>query len=96
MDFQVSEEMSVRLAMIREFMDQEVIPLEGEMLHGDPQTLGEQVAVAQAKVKQLGLWAPNHPVEFGGLGLSMVSGCGVGLVFRHKFSLPLKKASLKI
>ena len=72
MDFQVSEEMSVRLAMIREFMDREVIPLEGEMLHGDAQTLQTAVEAAQAKVKQMGLWAPNHPVEFGGLGLSMV------------------------
>jgi alkylation response protein AidB-like acyl-CoA dehydrogenase len=72
MEFEVSEEMSVRLAMIREFMDREVIPLEGEMLHGDPKTLAEGVEHAQAKVKQMGLWAPNHPVEFGGLGLSMV------------------------
>ena len=32
MDFEVSEEMSTMLAMIREFMDREVIPLEGEML----------------------------------------------------------------
>ncbi|MEO6157818.1 MAG: acyl-CoA dehydrogenase family protein [Ilumatobacteraceae bacterium] len=68
----MSEEMTVRLAMIREFMDREVIPLEGEMLHGDPRTLEIAVAAAQAKVKQMGLWAPNHPVEFGGLGLSMV------------------------
>ncbi len=72
MEFSISEEMSVRLTMIREFMDREVIPLEGEMLHGDPDTLAEGVATAQAKVKQMGLWAPNHPVEFGGLGLSMV------------------------
>ena len=72
MQFEVSEEMTVRLAMIREFMDREVIPLEGEMLHGDPERLAEAVAAAQAKVKQMGLWAPNHPVEFGGLGLSMV------------------------
>lgn len=72
MDFTTSEEMSVRLTMIREFMDREVIPLEGEMLHGDPLTLAAAVARAQAKVKQMGLWAPNHPVEYGGLGLSMV------------------------
>lgn len=72
MDFQVSEEMSVRLSMIHEFMNREVIPLEGEMLHGDPGTLAKGVAAAQAKVKGMGLWAPNHPVEFGGLGLSMV------------------------
>lgn len=72
MDFQVSEEMSVRLGMIREFMEREVIPLENEMLHGDPEVLAAGVARAQAKVKQMGLWAPNHPVELGGLGLSMV------------------------
>jgi alkylation response protein AidB-like acyl-CoA dehydrogenase len=72
MDFDVSEEMSVRLAMIGEFMDREVIPLERELLHGDRDTLDDAVAAAQRKVKQMGLWAPNHPVEVGGLGLSMV------------------------
>ena len=72
MDFQVSEKMATMLAMIREFMDREVIPLEGEMLFGSPETLAAGVAAAQEKVKQMGLWAPNHPVEFGGLGLSMV------------------------
>ena len=72
MDFDVSEQMTVRLAMIGEFMEREVIPLEGEMLHGDPATLEAGVRAAQAKVKQMGLWAPNHPVDLGGLGLSMV------------------------
>ena len=72
MDFELTEKMSTMLAMIREFMDLEVIPLEGEMLHGDPATLEAGVKAAQAKVKQMGLWAPNHPIEYGGLGLSMV------------------------
>jgi len=72
MDFEVSEQMSTMLAMIREFMDREVIPLESVMLHGDEAALQAGVEAAQAKVKQMGLWAPNHPVEFGGLGLSMV------------------------
>jgi acyl-CoA dehydrogenase len=71
-DFAVSEEMSVRLEMIRAFMEREVIPLEQEMLFGDPVELERLVAAAQVKVKQMGLWAPNHPVEYGGLGLSMV------------------------
>ena len=61
MDFQVSEKMTTMLAMIREFMDREVIPLEGEMLFGTPETLAAGVAAAQAKVQQMGLWAPNHP-----------------------------------
>jgi acyl-CoA dehydrogenase len=72
MDFSVSEEMSIRLEMIREFMEREVIPLESVMLHGDPAELQAGVEAAQAKVRQMGLWAPNHPVEFGGLGLSLV------------------------
>lgn len=72
MDFQVSEKMSTMLAMVREFMDREVIPLEGEMLFGTPETLAVGMAKAQEKVKQMGLWAPNFPVEFGGLGLSLV------------------------
>jgi acyl-CoA dehydrogenase len=71
-DFEVSEEMSTMLALVREFMDREVIPLEGEMLHGDPATLEVAVRAAQAKVMQMGLWAPNHPTELGGLGLCMV------------------------
>ncbi len=60
------------LSMVGEFVDRELIPIEGEMLHGDADTVAALVASAQAKVRQMGLWAPNHPVEFGGLGLSMV------------------------
>ena len=52
MDFDVSEEMSTMLAMIREFMTREVIPLEGEMLHGDPTRLADGVGAAQSKVAQ--------------------------------------------
>jgi acyl-CoA dehydrogenase len=72
MDFDVSEKMQTILEAVRSFMDNEVIPLEGEMLHGEPAALDAAVARAQDKVRQMGLWASNHPVEFGGLGLSMV------------------------
>jgi acyl-CoA dehydrogenase len=72
MDFEISEKMQTILEMVRSFMDAEVIPLEGEMLFGDPETLDKAVAHAQDRVRQMGLWASNHPVEFGGLGLNMV------------------------
>ena len=72
MDFEVSEQMETILTMVREFVDDELVPIEGEMLHGSPETVQDLVVAAQAKVRQMGLWAPNHPVEFGGLGLSMV------------------------
>lgn len=72
MDFAISEKMQTILDMVTTFMDTEVIPLEGEMLHGDAATLDSLVALAQDKVRQMQLWAPNHPVEFGGLGLTML------------------------
>jgi acyl-CoA dehydrogenase len=72
MDFEVSEKMATILTMVDEFIRDEVIPLEGEMLHGSPEELDRLVAAAQVKVRQMGLWAPNHPLEYGGLGLSMV------------------------
>jgi acyl-CoA dehydrogenase len=71
-DFDVSEKMTVILEMVDRFVAEELIPLEGEMLHGDPAVLDEAVGKAQDKVRQMGLWAPNHPVELGGLGLDMV------------------------
>jgi len=43
MDFEISEQMTTILEMVREFMDREVIPLEGEMLHGDPSVLEERL-----------------------------------------------------
>ena len=72
MDFELSEKMTTILDLVGEFIERELIPIEGEMLHGDPKQVEELVATAQDKVRQMELWAPNHPVEFGGLGLSMV------------------------
>jgi acyl-CoA dehydrogenase len=72
MDFGLSQRMTVICEMVRAFVDDELIPLEGLMLHGSPDELADAVAKAQVKVRQMELWAPNHPVEYGGLGLSMV------------------------
>ena len=72
MDFEVSEKMETILTMVREFVDRELVPIEGEMLHGSPDWVEALMTAAQVKVRQMGLWAPNHPVEYGGLGLTMV------------------------
>ncbi len=72
MDFEVSEKMATILSMVNEFVDSELIPLEGEMLHGDPVALDAAVAANQDKVRQMELWAPGHPVEYGGLGHSLL------------------------
>ena len=72
MDFEISDTMQTILPMVHAFMDEEVIPLEGEFLHGQPEVVAERVTTLQLRVRQMGVWAANHPVEFGGLGLSMV------------------------
>ncbi|MSX53932.1 MAG: acyl-CoA dehydrogenase, partial [Actinobacteria bacterium] len=72
MDFEISEKMSVILDMVNHFIDEEVIPLEGPMLHDDQVALAEGVAHAQRRVREMGLWSPNHPVEWGGQGLTML------------------------
>ena len=72
MDFEVSEKMRTILAMVNEFVEKELVPLEGEMLHGDQQAVDAQVVDLQRKVREMELWAPGHPEELGGLGLSLL------------------------
>jgi alkylation response protein AidB-like acyl-CoA dehydrogenase len=72
MDFTISEQMETILGMVNEFIEDELIPLEGEMLFGDADTLAREIAHKQEKVRQMELWAPGHPVEYGGLGLSLL------------------------
>ncbi len=72
MDFAISDKMETILGMVNAFMNDEVIPLEGEMLHGEGPELQRMITECQNKVRQMELWAPNHPVEYGGLGLSLL------------------------
>ena len=72
MDFSIPEKVQVITAMMDEFVDKELIPLEPEFLN---KTFREMLPVLVEKrkmVKQMELWAPNHPKEFGGMGLDLV------------------------
>jgi acyl-CoA dehydrogenase len=72
MDFEVPEKIKVITDMIDEFVDKEIIPLEPEYLR---KTFKEMVPVLEEKrsmVKKMELWAPNHPKEYGGMGLNLV------------------------
>ncbi len=58
--------------MMDEFVEKEIIPLEPEFL---TKTFREMLPVLEEKrkmVKQMELWAPNHPEEYGGMGLNLV------------------------
>jgi alkylation response protein AidB-like acyl-CoA dehydrogenase len=71
MDFGISEKMQIITRMIDEFVRKELIPLEPGVL-----TRGFRAGIPQLQkkrrlVRQMELWAPNHPVEYGGMGLNL-------------------------
>ncbi|MCK9197611.1 MAG: acyl-CoA dehydrogenase family protein, partial [Syntrophales bacterium] len=72
MDFAVSEKMQVIIAMMKEFVEKELIPLEPEFLRKEFRDLLPELEEKRRIVKQMELWAPNHPKEFGGMGLNLI------------------------
>ena len=72
MDFSMSEKMQTIVGMIRDFMKKEVYPIEPEFQHAGFKQLEPVLNAKRAKVKQMGLWAPQMPEEYGGLGLTMM------------------------
>ena len=72
MDFEMSEKMQAITGMIREFVDRELIPLEAEYLKGDFLNMVPVLEEKRAMVKQMELWAPNQPKEYGGMELNLL------------------------
>ena len=72
MDFAISDKMKAIIGMIDEFVSKELIPLEPEFLTRDFKTMLPVLAEKRKIVKQMELWAPNHPKEYGGMGLDLV------------------------
>ena len=74
-DFSISPEMERICTLTSRFMEEHVYPAERETTEeGLPQEILKRL---QAKVKELGLWAPHMPVEAGGMGIGVV---GMGLM----------------
>jgi acyl-CoA dehydrogenase len=69
--YPISPDLQETLATIRAFIDEEIIPLEGQFGHS-MKALEPLLAEKRQKVKELGLWLPQIGKEFGGLGLSLV------------------------
>jgi acyl-CoA dehydrogenase len=73
MDFTLSPEIEDIRLRVRAFIAEHVLPLEG-----DPENFTdfenippERLEPVRAKAKEAGLWAPQSPKEFGGMGLSV-------------------------
>jgi acyl-CoA dehydrogenase len=68
MDFAVPAEVTDLCRRVRDFVDQEVIPLEGQENEEDGLPAKLLKAVRE-KARKAGIWAPQLPRELGGLGL---------------------------
>jgi alkylation response protein AidB-like acyl-CoA dehydrogenase len=60
------------LSRIRQFIREEVFPLERDFLNRPFRELLPTLAEKRERVKSLGLWAPQLPSEYGGLGLGLI------------------------
>ncbi len=84
--FDVSPEMQKILVTIRNFVDEELIPLEADFLGKEFTALEPVLAEKRQQVKRLGLWLPQIPKEYGGLGLTLFEH---GLVSRELGRTPI-------
>ncbi len=62
MDFAVSEKMQTIIAMMDEFVEKELIPIEPEFMSKSAKNLLPVFEENRKMVKQMELWAPNHPI----------------------------------
>jgi alkylation response protein AidB-like acyl-CoA dehydrogenase len=72
MDFDVAPETKMILDTMREFVREEIVPLERLFLDKDFAKLSPLLLQKRQKAKGLGLWLPQIPQEYGGMGLSLV------------------------
>jgi alkylation response protein AidB-like acyl-CoA dehydrogenase len=71
-DFSVSEKVETAVKMVREFMQKEIYPLEPSFGYKSFKEMLPELKKAREKVKQMGLFTPHIPKEFGGGGLSLL------------------------
>lgn len=72
MDFSISEKMKALLPRFAEFVKNDVLPLEQDFLQKGFSAVLPSLKEKRGKVRQLGLWAPQVPVKYGGMGLSLL------------------------
>ena len=71
MDFQPSPTLQPILDKVHQFIRDEAIPLERHF-HGSFRAMLPELGKLRKRVKELGLWAPQLPREYGGMGLSLL------------------------
>ncbi len=68
--FERNEKMDDLLGRVSKAMQDIVLPLEPKLAGRPFAECGEELASARKKIQDAGLWAPQVPTEYGGLGLT--------------------------
>jgi len=93
MDFQLPEELRILKRVVRRFVDDEMIPLEGKSLDGG-MIKPDIKADLDEKAQALGLWLIDVPEEFGGQGLGLLARSVVWEELGRTVALPTRGASI--
>ena len=67
-----SSDLTKVFTIIREFVEEEIIPLEPLLLNHEYDVLMERLAEKRQIAKSLGFWLPQISREYGGMGLTLV------------------------
>ena len=68
---ETSPRLDAILEQVRRFVQEELIPLEHTFLNRPFRELLPTLQAKRQQVKEMGLWAPHLPAEYGGLGLTL-------------------------
>ncbi|MCE9499119.1 MAG: acyl-CoA dehydrogenase family protein [Leptospira sp.] len=86
MDFTISKDVEELKQKVRSFVEEEIIPLEGQYDYETGRMPEDINQAARKKVKSAGLWTPHLPKSEGGLGLDMT---GTGIIFSELGRSPI-------
>lgn len=89
MDFSLNEEQKMVQQTVRDFVNRELIPLEGDVLRnereGRPALESEKIRELQQKAKDQGFWGINTPEEYGGANLGPIMGAIIAMEISRTF-----------
>jgi acyl-CoA dehydrogenase len=88
LEFDLPEDLKLLREMVRRFVDQELIPLEGKSLTTDAKLKPEIEARLTARCRELGLWQIDVPEEIGGQGLGQLGRAVVWSEIGRTVALP--------
>lgn len=71
MDFSIPKHVQDITHRVRKFVDEEVAPVEIELLQSNEELTYDRLQDLRAKAKAEGLWAPTMPKDWGGMGLNI-------------------------